>query len=165
MERIHGRDQARDLLRKDEAEQKAISAQPVKHASDVQALQPQVDPQAPLPPLPDGIDINPDEVQSAKDTLASVTLEIAACLQQAKDLGGPLGDGQGPVARHMREAFGLRGGDQGGSVQKALNEYLTELNGLVDAVAGAAATHATADAANAAAIQAAGADAQNGTAI
>ncbi|QFZ22123.1 hypothetical protein [Saccharothrix syringae] len=47
-----------------------------------------------------------------------------------RELDQPLGDGRGPVALHMRRAFGLRGGDLSGGVRHALRSYLDELEAV-----------------------------------
>lgn len=93
----------------------------------------------------DGIALDPAEVAEAERHLSELYAQIAAYRDQAQDLAGPLGDGRGPVAAHMRKAFGLRGGATPGGVQKALAEYVEELTRLREAIAQAGAVHQAAD--------------------
>lgn len=62
------------------------------------------------------------------DRLHAVLTELLA--RANREMDQPLGDGKGPVALHMRRAFGLRGGDLGGGVRAALRSYLAELTEL-----------------------------------
>ncbi|MCE6994810.1 hypothetical protein LZG04_08330 [Saccharothrix sp. S26] len=62
-----------------------------------------------------------------------------------RELEQPLGDGKGPVARNMREAFGLRGGDVGGGVRAALRSYLAELTEVREALRQVSATQQAQD--------------------
>lgn len=66
------------------------------------------------------------------DRLQGVLTELLA--RAEREMEQPLGDGKGPVARNMREAFGLRGSDIGGGVRAALHSYLTELTELREAL-------------------------------
>ncbi|WP_380730401.1 hypothetical protein [Saccharothrix hoggarensis] len=82
----------------------------------------------------DRIELDLDEFTRAETRLAELHATLARLLVRTADLEQPLGDGKGPVARHMRKAFGLRAGDLGGGVQSALQSYLVELQVMRDAL-------------------------------
>ncbi|WP_033441773.1 hypothetical protein [Saccharothrix sp. NRRL B-16314] len=99
----------------------------------------------------DRIEVDLDEFTRAESRLAELHGTLSELLGRAGgELGQPLGDGRGPVARHMRQAFGLRAGDQdagdvGGGVQTALRSYLKELERLRDALHQVGVTHRAED--------------------
>lgn len=83
----------------------------------------------------DVIELDLGEFTRAEGRLAELHGTLSRLLGLAGgDLAQPLGDGKGPVAKHMRRAFGLRAGDVGGGVQVALRSYLAELEALRDAL-------------------------------
>ncbi|TNC20196.1 hypothetical protein FG385_31245 [Amycolatopsis alkalitolerans] len=86
------------------------------------------------------IELDPAEIAAADAQLGKRYDELSELLTQAKELGAPLRDGGGPVAAHLRKAFGVRGSDQTG-VQATLREYLDELASLRDAIRRAGAGH------------------------
>jgi hypothetical protein len=91
----------------------------------------------------DRIQLDPAELAEALRRLDALHDEIATRLAESTRLEGPLGDGHGPVARHMRGAFGLRGGPSG--VQGALRSYLDELGALRAALHQVGVTHQAQD--------------------
>ncbi|CAL9396351.1 hypothetical protein SUDANB95_01357 [Actinosynnema sp. ALI-1.44] len=91
----------------------------------------------------DRIALDPAELAEALRRLDGLHDEIEARLGESVELERPFGDGRGPVARHMRAAFGLRGGHRG--VQGALRSYLDELGALREALRQVGATHQTQD--------------------
>lgn len=94
----------------------------------------------------DVIELDLAEFARAESRLAELQATLSGLLEQAGgELAQPLGDGKGPVARHMRQAFGLRAGDLGGGVQMALRSYLEELGALRDALHRVGATHQAED--------------------
>ncbi|WP_447003209.1 hypothetical protein ACRAKI_26420 [Saccharothrix isguenensis] len=94
----------------------------------------------------DRIEVDLDEFTRAESRLAELHGTLSELLGRAGgELGQPLGDGRGPVARHMRQAFGLRAGELGGGVQAALRSYLDELDALRDALHRVGATHRAED--------------------
>jgi hypothetical protein len=83
----------------------------------------------------DLIEMDLSEFATAEGRLAELHGTLSRLLGLAGgELAQPLGDGKGPVAKHMRRAFGLRAGDVGGGVQVALRSYLDELEVLRDAL-------------------------------
>jgi uncharacterized protein YukE len=94
----------------------------------------------------DRIEVDLDEFTRAESRLAELHGTLSELLGRAGgELGQPLGDGRGPVARHMRQAFGLRAGELGGGVQAALRSYLDELETLRDALHRVGVTHQAED--------------------
>ncbi|MEU7525548.1 hypothetical protein AB0A74_07430 [Saccharothrix sp. NPDC042600] len=91
----------------------------------------------------DRIALDPAELAEALRRLDGLYDEIEARLGESVELERPFGDGRGPVARHMRAAFGLRGGHSG--VQGALRSYLEELGALREALRQVGTTHQTQD--------------------
>ena len=77
------------------------------------------------------------------ERLHGVLTELLA--RADREMDQPLGDGKGPVARNMREAFGLRGGDLGGGVRAALRSYLAELTEVRKALQQVSATQKAQD--------------------
>ncbi|MFE0023950.1 hypothetical protein [Amycolatopsis sp. NPDC059021] len=90
------------------------------------------------------IELDPAQIAAADAALARHHDELSELLSQAKELEAPLRDGGSPVAKHLRRAFGLRGGADTG-VQATLRDYLDELGTLRDAIRQAGASHARAD--------------------
>lgn len=74
----------------------------------------------------DGIAVDLDDLVRAERELAELHDDLFAQLRAATALDGPLGDGAGPVALHMRRAF-LDRADLEGGVQAALVDYIEEL--------------------------------------
>ena len=91
-----------------------------------------------------GIALDPQEIAAADAALARRHDDLTALLNRAKELETPLRDGGGPVAAHLRKAFGLRGSADTG-VQATLRNYLDELEALRDAIRQAGAGHLRAD--------------------
>ncbi|XVV01517.1 hypothetical protein ACQPW3_29530 [Actinosynnema sp. CA-248983] len=91
----------------------------------------------------DRIEMDPAELAEAVRRLDALHEEIATRLGESVELERPFGDGRGPVARHMRAAFGLRGGHSG--VQWALRAYLDELGALRAALQQVGVTNQTQD--------------------
>jgi hypothetical protein len=91
----------------------------------------------------DRIELDYAELSEAENRLTALHDELSARLREAGRLEGPFGDGNGPVALHMRRAFGLRGGEEG--VQAALRTYLEELGELREALRAVGATHRAED--------------------
>lgn len=85
------------------------------------------------------------ELNQAMSDLDELHAALYDDLTRADELAGPFGDGKGPVALHMRRAFGLRGGDLDGGVQSALRSYLRELEVLREALRQVGATHQAED--------------------
>ncbi|WP_027944872.1 hypothetical protein [Amycolatopsis taiwanensis] len=92
----------------------------------------------------DRIELDPAEIAAADAELARRHDELSELLAQAKELEAPLRDGSGPVATHLRRAFGLRGSADTG-VQATLRDYLDELATLREAIRRAGAGHQAAD--------------------
>lgn len=90
------------------------------------------------------IELDPAEIAAADAELARRHDELSELLAQAKELEAPLRDGSGPVAAHLRRAFGLRGSAERG-VQAILRDYLDELAALRAAIRNAASSHQRAD--------------------
>ncbi|MFJ6675605.1 hypothetical protein ACIQMJ_31255 [Actinosynnema sp. NPDC091369] len=83
----------------------------------------------------DFIELDLDSFGRAVADLDRLHGVLSGLLRRAEqELEQPLGDGKGPVARNMREAFGLRGSDLGGGVRAALRSYLAELAALQEAL-------------------------------
>ncbi|MFD7658295.1 hypothetical protein ACFV4N_30345 [Actinosynnema sp. NPDC059797] len=94
----------------------------------------------------DRIELDLDEFTRAGGELERLRGELVELLKRAEgEVDQPLGDGQGPVALHMRRAFGLRAGAIDGGVRKALSSYLEELETLRNALNGVAETYRTED--------------------
>lgn len=94
----------------------------------------------------DRIELDLDEFRQAERDLDELQAELVALLRRAEaEVDQPLGDGQGPVALHMRRAFGLRAGAVGGGVRVALRTYLDELGALREALHRVGATHQAQD--------------------
>lgn len=74
----------------------------------------------------DGIAVDLDALVRAERELAELHEDLFAQLRDADSLSGPLGDGGGPVANHLRRAF-LDRADVEGGVKAALLEYIEEL--------------------------------------
>lgn len=74
----------------------------------------------------DGIDVDLDALVLAERELAELHDDLFEQLRAATALSGPLGDGSGPVATHMRKAF-LDRADVEEGVQAALVDYIEEL--------------------------------------
>ncbi|GAB3433731.1 hypothetical protein [Actinophytocola sediminis] len=74
----------------------------------------------------DGIAVDVDALVRAERELADLHDDLFAQLREAGTLTGPLGDGAGPVATHLRQAF-LDRADLDGGVQAVLVDYLEEL--------------------------------------
>lgn len=92
----------------------------------------------------DRIELDPAEIAAADAELARRHDELSELLAQAKELEAPLRDGSGPVATHLRRAFGLRGSADTG-VQATLRDYLDELASLREAIRRAGSSHQQAD--------------------
>jgi hypothetical protein len=86
------------------------------------------------------IELDPQEIAAADAELGRRYEELSDLLAQAKELEAPLKDGSGPVATHLRQAFGLRGSADTG-VQATLRQYLDELAALREAIRQAGASH------------------------
>lgn len=99
----------------------------------------------------DRVELDHAELAAVEAELARRHDELAELLRRAHELDGPLGDGRGPVAGHMRRAFGLRGGEEG--VRAALRSYLAELTALREALHQVGATHRAVDEQAAAAME------------
>lgn len=140
LEEVGSKQEARELLKEFRREAKAGQEGPVQHAAQV-AGPTGAGSAGVVGEGVDGIALDPAEVAEAERRLSELYVEIAGYKAQAEDLGGPLGDGRGPVAAHMRKAFGLRGGFGPGSVHEALQQYLVELANLREAIAQVGATH------------------------
>jgi hypothetical protein len=74
----------------------------------------------------DGIAVDLDALVRAERELTELHDDLFAQLQAAESLSGPLGDGGGPVANHLRRAFLDRAALEGG-VRSALLDYMKEL--------------------------------------
>ncbi|HKS45700.1 MAG TPA: hypothetical protein VJT49_11420 [Amycolatopsis sp.] len=86
------------------------------------------------------IELDAAEIAAADAELARRSDELAELLAQARELEAPLRDGGGPVAGHLRKAFGVRGSADSG-VQALLRDYLDELDALREAIRQARAGH------------------------
>lgn len=140
LEEISGEREARRLLKEYREQEKATPNTPMRHASEVAG--PSGGGSAGVVGEgTDGIALDPAEIAEAEKRLSELYAEIAVYKAQAQDLAGPLGDGAGPVAMHMRRAFGLRGGAGLGGVHLALQQYLDELAVLREAIAQVGVTH------------------------
>ncbi|MFC6088518.1 hypothetical protein Q5530_22615 [Saccharothrix sp. BKS2] len=94
----------------------------------------------------DRIELDLDEFTRAGGELERLRGELVELLRRAEgEVDQPLGDGQGPVALHMRRAFGLRAGEVGGGVRVALRSYLRELDALREALDRVGKTHQAED--------------------
>ncbi|MEU4806065.1 hypothetical protein [Actinosynnema sp. NPDC023587] len=93
----------------------------------------------------DRIALDFDELDSALNRLDALHDALWEHLHRSDRLSDDLGDGKGPVALHMRRAFGLRGGGQDGGVQSSLRSYLDELGALRTALRQVGATHRAED--------------------
>lgn len=144
VQRVRSEQDARELRRELRRQEREHRDGPVRHASDVAAPTGAGTADV-VAEGADGIDLDPEEIATAERELGKLYYEIASYLQQAQQLAGPLGDGKGPVARHLRRAFGLRGGEDPGGVQAALRAYLEELAGLRDAISRVGAVHQASD--------------------
>lgn len=152
LEEVGSKREARELLREYRQQAQDGREGPVRHAAEV-AGPSGAGAAGVVGEDKDGIELDPAEIAEAQRQLDKLSDDIAQYLQQAVDLDGPLGDGKGPVAAHMRKAFGLRGGAGPGGVQAALQQYLAELARLRDAIARVAATHQASDDTTADALQ------------
>lgn len=85
-------------------------------------------------------ELDPAGIAAADAELGRCRDELATLLAESVQLETPLRDGGGPVASHLRKAFGLRGSTDGG-VQGALRGYLAELDALRSAIRQAGADH------------------------
>jgi hypothetical protein len=143
MVRVRGVEDAqrlRDELRDDERGRGSVDAPEVAAPTGAGAAGVVADGSA------DRIELDLDEFARAGGELERLRGELVELLRRAEgEVDQPLGDGQGPVARHMRRAFGLRAGEVGG-VRVALRSYLEELDALRDALHRVGATHQAEDA-------------------
>ncbi|MGH3431390.1 MAG: hypothetical protein ACRDQB_00990 [Thermocrispum sp.] len=144
LEEVSGSREARKLLKEYRKEERAEAHGPMRHASEV-AGPSGAGSAGVVGEGTDGIDLDPAEVAEAERRLGELYAEIALYKAQAEDLAGPLGDGRGPVAVHMRKAFGLRGGADIGGVHLALQQYLDELARLREAIAQVGVVHQASD--------------------
>ena len=85
-------------------------------------------------------ELDPAGLAAADAELGRWRDELATLLAESAQLDTPLRDGGGPVAGHLRKAFGLRGSSESG-VQAALRDYLAELDALRSAIRQAGADH------------------------
>lgn len=141
LEEISGEREARRLLKEYRREARSEPETPMRHASEVAGPSGAGAAGVVGEGGADGIALDPAEIAAAEKRLAELYAEIAVYKAQAEDLAGPLGDGAGPVAAHMRKAFGLRGSAGPGGVHLALQQYLDELARLREAIAQVGATH------------------------
>ncbi|MEV0679567.1 hypothetical protein AB0I60_23875 [Actinosynnema sp. NPDC050436] len=93
----------------------------------------------------DRVALDFDELDSALTRLDELHNTLHEHLRRSDGLSDDLGDGKGPVALHMRRAFGLRGGGQDGGVQSSLQSYLDELGALRAALRQVGSTHRAED--------------------
>lgn len=143
LEEVGSRREARELLREYRREAKADRG-PVHYAAEVAGVT-GGGAAGVVGEDSDGLELDPGQINEAVKHLDELYALIATYQEEAQDLAGPLGDGRGPVAAHMRQAFGLRGSATPGGVQKALEEYLEDLARLRDAIAAAGAVHRASD--------------------
>jgi hypothetical protein len=146
MEIVGSKAEARRLLEQNRAAEalERYADNHRKHATDV-AAPTGAAPITPTAPLVDGIELDYTELASAQAELARHYDQIVDFLAKARELSMPLADGQTPVTRQMRLAFGLRGDVNSGGVQAALQEYLRELDNLRAALHKVAETHQVQD--------------------
>jgi len=144
LEEVGSKREARELLKDYRQQERESREGPMRHAAQV-AGPSGAGAAGVIGEGKDGIELDPAEVAAAEKRLGELYAEIAGYKAQAEELSGPLGDGGGPVAAHMRRAFGLRGGAGPGSVHAALQEYLAELARLREAIAQVGATHQASD--------------------
>lgn len=88
----------------------------------------------------DGVEVSPDDLRAADQQLAMAQDELRSHMDAARGLHGPLGDGSGPVARHMRTAFLDRASADNG-VLSALQNYYDELTNVRMAIGQTLATY------------------------
>ncbi len=94
----------------------------------------------------DLIELDLGSFSSAVADLERLHAELTELLARTdREVEQPLGDGKGPVARNMRQAFGLRAGDLGGGVRAALRSYLEELTEVREALHQVSSTHRAQD--------------------
>ncbi len=119
---------------------------PERHAPPPMVAAPTGAGAAPIVPQDgDRIALDFAELDAAVNRLDDLHSALWSHLDQADRLTDDFGDGKGPVAHHMRRAFGLRGSEQDGGVQAALRSYLGELEALRRALHQVGATHRTED--------------------
>lgn len=144
LEEVGSRREARELLKEYRRQERESREGPMRQAAQV-AGPSGAGAAGVMGDDKDGIDLDPVEVAAAEKRLSELYAELAAYKTQAGELAEMLRDGRGPVAAHMRRAFGQRGGAGPGGLQAALQEYLTELARLREAIAQVGATHQASD--------------------
>ncbi|RZS40946.1 hypothetical protein EV193_103264 [Herbihabitans rhizosphaerae] len=92
----------------------------------------------------DGFEADYDQLVRTDAHLASLERELLEQLAAAQRLDGPLGDGKGPVAAHMRRSF-LKRTDDAAGVRAALKSYLGELEEVRAAIRSTLAGYRTVD--------------------
>ncbi|WP_157528575.1 hypothetical protein [Nocardia sp. NRRL S-836] len=102
----------------------------------------------------DHIEIDPADFDQAVRHLYRRRDELAGYLADSAALATPLPDGKGPVAVHMRKAFGLRARDVEGGVRAALQSYVAQLDLVIDALENVKKMHVAVDDSTAAAFKA-----------
>ncbi|MBB5959151.1 hypothetical protein FHS29_005771 [Saccharothrix tamanrassetensis] len=139
MERVRGIEDAKRL--RDELD----DDRPRRHAPLPPAVAPPAGVGAIVPQDGDRIELDFSDLNDALGKLDRLHSTLYEHLDRADVLSQPFGDGKGPVALHMRRAFGLRAGEMDGGVKTALKSYLRELELLRDALRQVGATHQAED--------------------
>ncbi|MFD5826086.1 hypothetical protein [Lentzea sp. NPDC060358] len=93
----------------------------------------------------DSIAIDPGDFDQAIGLLRRRRDELAGHLADSAVLATPLTDGTGPVALHMRKAFGLRARDTEGGVRASLTSYVQQLDLVIQALETVKKTHVDVD--------------------
>ncbi|CCH33604.1 hypothetical protein BN6_63600 [Saccharothrix espanaensis DSM 44229] len=140
MERVRGIEDARRLRDELDRERRGRPAPPPRVAAPTTAGATPIVAQD-----GDRIALDFDELDAALTTLDELHDTLGEHLRRADVLADHFGDGKGPVALHMRRAFGLRGSGQDGGVQSSLRSYLDELGALRAALRQVGSTHRAED--------------------
>ncbi|PPK64489.1 hypothetical protein V5P93_007061 [Actinokineospora auranticolor] len=92
----------------------------------------------------DGMEVDYAALSQAYSQLGDLHAELAKQRDLAAELEQPMGDGSGPVAARMAQAFGVRADAEGG-VRAVLEKYLTELADVRESIRATLADYETVD--------------------